>query len=267
MSRIQDLLVKLPQLQLCNSSRNTFSLFSELPTEIQNAIWRFVAIEPRTIKVFHQYDECRESNLSHRVDGQPRTPAVLQTSRHARQEGLRYYSRCYDTTPFHEERSLLYVNFDADFFCVQSLPASYTPKITFCNIGIAFSEVQHLELPYFGEHPIALASIGRLLSALPNIGSLNIILQMAMSSYPDTLEKQLIFKELYLKWGGTLSGKTNNKYSPEALNRGFDVSIVVRFEDSSNESIFYDDETWMWNEEPGVTSASGDDSRKRFRSG
>jgi hypothetical protein len=127
MTRIKNLLEELPSLQVAlPRPLKEFTLFPELPVELQNRIWQISIIKPRSVKI---YDITSDALQTPQIEGQHAVPAILHTSHSARDEGLRYYEACYERTPRRKcsrkcgvehtkikQRRIIYINFDLDQF-------------------------------------------------------------------------------------------------------------------------------------------------------
>jgi len=130
-TRAQELCAQLPKLTI-PTLLTEFTLFPDLPRELRNKIWFFVAHEPRYLKLF-QFTEIKEnSDPEDRL--QPKNPIILRVSREGREEGLRYYTPCHNmggldeirrakiyTLPQSIQTALkshpMYINFEVDKFC------------------------------------------------------------------------------------------------------------------------------------------------------
>jgi len=90
MSRVQLLCRSLPKLATSPEHQlETFTLFPELPHELRNKIWRYVASVSRnvTVTMGRQYRN---------QIGQLPAPSVLQATQESRTEAMRYYTLCID---------------------------------------------------------------------------------------------------------------------------------------------------------------------------
>lgn len=81
-----------------------FERFPELPTEVQEEIWKSYVIEPRIVKV--RWDKVRRCCVS----PTPR-PALLYVCHLSRKEALKTYQKCFATDP---QFATLYFNYDLD---------------------------------------------------------------------------------------------------------------------------------------------------------
>ncbi len=91
MSRVQLLCRALTQLAI-PSPLTTFPRFPQLSREIRNKIWKYVAMQPREIRLGKLRHFQEEDDAEHRGND-TEAPAILQASREARSEGSRYYTK------------------------------------------------------------------------------------------------------------------------------------------------------------------------------
>ena len=154
MSRLKVLLSSLPNLIVpVPNPPDEFSQFSKLPRELRHRIWRFASHEPRSVKLFVYNHHASIPGLTSSIPGQMRSPAILQVSKEARVEGLRYYTpvleRPYlkvDPSPLaqqdyrdyaaflagvrsprllEEKCNTVYINFHADLFELQPIENAF----------------------------------------------------------------------------------------------------------------------------------------------
>jgi len=91
MSQVHNLYLQLPKRECSFLSPQlppctTFTLFPYLPLELRNKVWGLAACVSQDIILTHEKNPPRSY---HR-------PAIMHTSREARQEGSRYYTQCRD---------------------------------------------------------------------------------------------------------------------------------------------------------------------------
>jgi hypothetical protein len=127
MSRLETLLLGVPNLEIPLPTEEKFHLFPELPRELRNKIWKLAAYQPRIIILDdrQRFPSSRYS-WSSTVPRQRRHPSMIHTSQEARAEGLRYYELCRERpkSPSNSQRQrgvywwtiVIFVNFAVDVF-------------------------------------------------------------------------------------------------------------------------------------------------------
>jgi hypothetical protein len=84
-----------------------FAAFPRLPAELRLKMWRY-SFQPRIVNIRWS------SDLRQYIS--PNNPAILHVSSEAREEGLKIYRPCFDTT--FVSPSVVYFNFDLDIACI-----------------------------------------------------------------------------------------------------------------------------------------------------
>ncbi|PVH70507.1 hypothetical protein DL98DRAFT_597750 [Cadophora sp. DSE1049] len=142
MSRMKALLSALPSLETRPPGATCFSQFPDLPRELRNRVWSDAAFEKRTVKLIYRSHAKLDPSLGFlTIQNQSRHPAILHTTKEAREEGLRYYERVLETRrPWKAtfglsgigemteryQSNVVYVNFEVDDFLF-SMPAPGSP--------------------------------------------------------------------------------------------------------------------------------------------
>ncbi|CZR62523.1 uncharacterized protein PAC_12420 [Phialocephala subalpina] len=141
MVRLKEILKTLPPLEIPHPVPTTFYPFPRLPNELKNKIWGYAVSEPRYVRV---YDFTGGSHLlrqNPRIDGQHPVPPILHVNHQAREEGLRYYSRCaekrvcrskwklYNYGP-RPNRRVVFINFSIDSCFYEDLPGPTVLDVT-----------------------------------------------------------------------------------------------------------------------------------------
>jgi 2EXR family len=108
---------------------NTFTRFSELPSELRIKIWSFVCFQPRNVDVFTEtLGTIRVSDDTHFDTYKFYShfcshPAILHVSKEAREEGLKHYQLEFGTSHHFSIVKIstpprIYVNFACDRLCL-----------------------------------------------------------------------------------------------------------------------------------------------------
>jgi hypothetical protein len=153
MSRVDNLCLQLPKLECFFPSPQlppctSFTLFPNLPRELRNKVWELAAHVSQDIDLSNKKNPPRSYH----------PPAIMYTSREAREEGSRYYTRCRDVahiwTPSFlnpHMAGILCINFAVDRFVFpsESFPLNYgeVRELFFDFDGPLFERIQHLAIP------------------------------------------------------------------------------------------------------------------------
>jgi hypothetical protein len=158
MSRVQLLCRALPKLLAPYPPLDTFTLFSKLPPELRNRIWKYAAGDPRKVIVIIGV-EYRQNT------GQLPSPPILRTTRESRNEAKRYYTLCEDiasppnfciasmrtretppTKPYNKRP--VWINFAVDIFTCgpEAFYHGRDVKTQFNFNNTVINQIQHVEL-------------------------------------------------------------------------------------------------------------------------
>ncbi|KAK0105044.1 hypothetical protein ONS95_004588 [Cadophora gregata] len=146
MSRMRDRLSILPPLETTTVGALSFPQFPNLPRELRNRIWRYAAFEKRIVRVIYRSHAKLDPSLSTlTIEKQSRHPAIVHTSKEAREEGKRYYERVYERRrPWKSTFGMSGIGL---------MTKRYPPNAVYVNFEV---DEFHLALP--GQHPPGLPS-------------------------------------------------------------------------------------------------------------
>ncbi|KAF8855266.1 hypothetical protein BDZ45DRAFT_746642 [Acephala macrosclerotiorum] len=148
---LKKLLLALPPLEIPHPIPTTFYPFRRLPNELKNRIWTYVVSEPRYVRVYDFTGGSHFLRQNPRVDDQHPIPPILHVNHQAREEGLRYYSRCMEKglcrwkwESYYNEprpnRRIVFINFSIDRLLYE-MPQP--------NIQGSFHGAQHIRIDRF----------------------------------------------------------------------------------------------------------------------